>query len=259
MFEFMIRRHLDAHDLETVEGRVAALREAAPIVAGIRDQAMSGQYVRQLAGWLGMELAEVNRAVTSARRSTPATPPSQRTPRESAADRDSVAAAETPDGPKPTDFSLTDLPVDPPTRQERDAIMAILQHPTDVGHELVARVVRVRFVNPTLTVVRDAVAASIGSLESPDWVAAVTAEVPTTYASLVQQLAVAPIPSKQERMSAYCAQVASDLVDRELLRTKADLLGALQRTDRAADPDKYRQLQEELVSVESQRRGLRED
>ena len=27
MFEFMIRRHLDAHNLETVEGRVAALRE----------------------------------------------------------------------------------------------------------------------------------------------------------------------------------------------------------------------------------------
>lgn len=252
MFEFMIRRHLDAHDLETVEGRVAALHEAAPIVAGIRDQAMSGGYTRQLAGWLGMEPSEVSRAVTAARRATPASAP----PR---AGREPAPVPEPVEGPRPTDFSLTDLPVDPPTRQERDAIMAILQHPTDVGRELVARVTRVRFVNPTLTVVRDAVATSIGSLDSADWVAAVTAEVPPTYASLVQQLAVAPIPSKQERMAAYCAQVASDLVDRELLRTKADLLGALQRTDRAADPDKYRQLQEELVSVESQRRGLRED
>src|SRR5690606_18047890 len=35
MFEFMVRRRLAGHDLETVEGRVAALRAAAPVVAGI--------------------------------------------------------------------------------------------------------------------------------------------------------------------------------------------------------------------------------
>src|SRR5690606_26606373 len=45
MFEFMLRRVLDAHDLETVEGRVGALREAAPIVAGIRDPALGSGYV----------------------------------------------------------------------------------------------------------------------------------------------------------------------------------------------------------------------
>jgi DNA primase len=252
MFEFMIRRHLDTHDLETVEGRVAALREAAPVVAGIRDQAMSGQYIRQLAGWLGMEIGEVTRAVSAAKRSTSFAP--ARTSREA---EPGDAAAQTPTAQP--EFSLTDLPVDPPTRQERDAIMAILQYPTDVGRELVARVTRVRFVNPTLTVVRDAIASSIEALDSTDWVAAVTTEVPPPYASLVQQLAVAPIPSKQDRMAAYCAQVASDLVDRELLRTKADLLGALQRTDRASEPDRYRQLQEELVSVETERRGLRDE
>jgi DNA primase len=257
MFEFMIRRHLDAHDLETVEGRVAALRESAPVVAGIRDQAMSGQYIRQLAGWLGMDIGEVTRAVTAARRSPAAASPGQRSSREA----EFTSAQESP-GPQvsqQSEYSLTDLPVDPPTRQERDAIMAILQYPSDVGRELVARVTRVRFVNPTLTVVRDAVASSIDALESTDWVAAVTTEVPPPYASLVQQLAVAPIPSKPDRVAAYCAQVASDLIDRELLRTKADLLGALQRTDRAVEPDKYRQLQEELVSVESERRGLRQD
>ncbi|MEJ1231333.1 MAG: hypothetical protein WDM88_12950 [Galbitalea sp.] len=75
MFEFMIRRHLDAHDLETVEGRVGALREAAPVVAGIRDQAMSGEYVRSLAGWLGMDPSDVSRAVASARRSAPRSAP----------------------------------------------------------------------------------------------------------------------------------------------------------------------------------------
>jgi DNA primase len=242
MFEFMIKRHLEAHNLETVEGRVAALRESAPVVAGIRDQAMSVGYTRNLAGWLGMEPSEVARAITSTRRSTSTV----------------VTSAPEPEA-RPVEFSITDLPVDQPTRQERDALMAILQHPADVGRDLIERVVRVRFVNSTLTVVRDAVATSIASLESPEWVAAVTAEVPTTYASLVQQLAVGPIPERQVKMAGYCARVASDLVDRDLLRTKADLLGALQRTDAAREPDKYRQLQQQLVSVETERRVLRGD
>ena len=67
MFEFMIRRQLAGHDLETVEGRVAALRASAPVVAGIRDRAMNVGYVRSLAGWLGMEPDEVGRAVNGAR------------------------------------------------------------------------------------------------------------------------------------------------------------------------------------------------
>ena len=67
MFEFMVRRVLDAHDLETVEGRVAALRAAAPVVAGIRDQALSVGYVRNLAKWLGMDPHEVGRAVNAAK------------------------------------------------------------------------------------------------------------------------------------------------------------------------------------------------
>ncbi|HPM52811.1 MAG TPA: DNA primase, partial [Rhodoglobus sp.] len=67
LFEFKIRRELAAHDLETVEGRVAALRAAAPVVASIRDQALSVGYVRNLAGWLGMDPGEVGRAVASVR------------------------------------------------------------------------------------------------------------------------------------------------------------------------------------------------
>ena len=260
MFEFMIRRQLDAHNLETVEGRVAALREAAPVVAGIRDQSMSIGYTRSLAGWLGMEPNEVSRAVSASRTAASRSTPPRGTDRapEPATGAGGAPADESAMPPATADFSLTDLPVDQPTRQERDALMAILQHPSDVGRELIERVVRVRFVNPTLTVVRDAVAAGIPALATPDWVATVTAEVPRTYASLVQQLAVGPIPSKQERMAAYCSQVARDLVDRDLLRTKADLLGALQRTDPAADPEKYRQLQQQLVTVESDRRNLRD-
>jgi DNA primase len=248
MFEFMIRRTLDAHDLETVEGRVAALRAAAPVVAGIRDQSLSVGYTRNLGKWLGMDPSEVARAVSSARSasSRPAAEPRRE------------FSEPTPE-PQVAELSITDLPVDQPTRQERDALMAILQYPSDVGRDLVSRVARVRFTNSTLAVIRDAVATSIDSLETPEWMATVASEVPESFRTLMQQLAVAPIPSRPDRIPLYCVRLASDLIDRDLLQRKAEVLGALQRTDIVAAPEKYRELQRESLEIETERRRLRDE
>ena len=68
LFEFAIRATLKRHNLDTVEGRVAALRESAPVVAQIRDAAIRPAYARELAGWLGMAVEEVSRAVAVAMR-----------------------------------------------------------------------------------------------------------------------------------------------------------------------------------------------
>lgn len=69
LFEFVIRTTLQGFDLSTAEGRVGALRAAAPIPGGIRDAALRPEYTRMLAGWLGMDLDTVQRAVRSAGRS----------------------------------------------------------------------------------------------------------------------------------------------------------------------------------------------
>ncbi len=66
LFEFAIRATLKRHDLDTVEGRVAALRASAPVVAAIRDAGIRPAYARELAGWLGMPVEEVSRAVGAA-------------------------------------------------------------------------------------------------------------------------------------------------------------------------------------------------
>ncbi|WP_446737362.1 DNA primase [Rathayibacter sp. VKM Ac-2630] len=66
MFEFVIRQLLSRYDLETVEGRIAALRAAAPVVAEIRDPALRPGYSRELARMLGLDMSEVNSAVRSA-------------------------------------------------------------------------------------------------------------------------------------------------------------------------------------------------
>ncbi|WP_127127227.1 DNA primase [Georgenia sp. SYP-B2076] len=68
LFAFAIRSVLAQLDLGTAEGRVAALRSGAPVVAGIRDRALRWEYARELAGWLGMDEPTVRRAVQAAER-----------------------------------------------------------------------------------------------------------------------------------------------------------------------------------------------
>ncbi|MDR0944826.1 MAG: DNA primase, partial [Bifidobacteriaceae bacterium] len=67
LFKFAIRTVLKSFDLETAEGRVAGMRAAAPIVAGIRDHGLRRDYTRQLAGWIGTDEREAQRAVRAAR------------------------------------------------------------------------------------------------------------------------------------------------------------------------------------------------
>ena len=246
MFEFMIRRVLSSFDLETVEGRVGALRAAAPVVAGIRDPALHSGYIRNLAGWIGLEPQEVARAVknSAGQRSSNGQPPTQRP----------GGTSEPGEGQGP---SITQLPTDPVTRLERDALMALLQHPDAVGRDYALRVTQVALTNATLAVVRDGIAASMDAFDSPRWLERVAEEVPTGFSGIVHQLGVAPIPEKEGReLSIYCSGVAASLIGRDLLSRKAELLGRLQRTDAAAEPERYRELQRELMQVEADRRVL---
>jgi DNA primase len=136
--------------------------------------------------------------------------------------------------------------------------MAILQHPDAVGVERIARFGEVRFGDESLAVVRDAIVTSVAAIEN-NWLPTVSEEVPEHYAMLVQQLAVAPIPQRDELMASYCVGVVTALIDRDLLRQKRELLGALQRLDKEAQAEKYGELQRELVRIEADRRTLRSE
>jgi len=265
MFEFMIRRQLAGHDLETVEGRVAALRASAPVVAGIRDRAMSVGYVRSLAGWLGMDPAEVSRAVSGARAAA-GRAPSRDAPSRDATGRDQSSgetrgsSGETATGAPPaSEINLMELPTDPITRGERDALMAMLQHPEAVGHELMSRAMQARMSNATLAVIRDGIAASIDQASAPDWLQQVGAQVPAGFQSLVIQLGVAPIPQREDAVAEYCEGVVAALVDRDLLRQKAEVLGAMQRAKSEGDQERWDRLSRESVALETERRQLRKE
>ena len=63
LFEFVIRTSISKFDLNNAEGRVLALKAAAPIVSNIKDKALKPEYIRLLAGWLGIEINSVEQAV----------------------------------------------------------------------------------------------------------------------------------------------------------------------------------------------------
>ncbi|MGY6498162.1 MAG: DNA primase [Microcella sp.] len=285
MFEFMIRRQLDQFDLETVEGRVAAVRAAAPVVARIRDRALSAGYVRQVAGWIGVDTGDVQRAVSAAARtpadargrdtrsapdrasgapqggSTAANGPSAGAGQESSSNGPSSRPGESAAGgvPAAPAIGIAQLPNDPVTRLERELLMALLQHPEDVPRETAQRALATAFSQPALATVRDALIAAFEHYGSSQWARMVTEEAPAAFAPLVTQLAIAPLPVRDDHVAEYCAGITTSLIERDLLRRKAELLGALQRSEQAADPARYRELQTQLMAIEAERRRVRGD
>jgi DNA primase len=250
MFEYMIRRVLDMHDLDSVEGQVAALEAAVPIVATIRDDNMRPAYVRLLARWLATDLATVDRAVQRGRNRPAKHEPERRS------SRDGEPA---PRPPRPT-ASLRALPDDPATRLEREALMMVVQVPHLVGGDLIRRSTEAGFHNATLAVVRDAIGSQLGQLGGAGWLERLAAEVPEPIAPIVQELAFLPLPvnpAQEEQLAKTAKATVAALVDRHLLRQKADLVRQLQRTEGAADADRLRELRTRLVTVEADRRTLR--
>ena len=266
MFEFMVKRVLAGFDLEAAEGRVAAQRAAAPIVAGIRDEALKVEYARLLARWLGMDPVATLRAVRSVPR-----PSSDGAQRGRAAPRSATTTATAtgesrdatglepggePIAPSPR---LASLRADPNTRLERDALMAILQYPHEVGADLARRALSAAFAEPSLAVIRDAAAVSLEHAGSPRWLEDVAGELPASFHGLLRELALAPLPARAEALPRYVKAIVEELVDRELLRRKRDALGALQRLEPAEQPERFAELQRELVEIDRQRAAIRDE
>ncbi|CAB5110327.1 unannotated protein [freshwater metagenome] len=63
LFEFAIKSVIASYDVKTAEGRVNALNQVAPLIGKIRDASLRPEYVRLLAGWLGMEVDVVSAAI----------------------------------------------------------------------------------------------------------------------------------------------------------------------------------------------------
>lgn len=239
LFEFAITSVLKAHDLNTAEGRIAALQEAAPIVAAIKDTALRPEYTRMLAGWLGLDVDSVKRAVRDGARRQPAAP---------------VATAES----RPTRVAKAD---GPEARVEREVLKCVLQHP-ELAADWFASVEAPAFTHPKALSVFTAIQAAGGPASAEQglgWTDAVLAAAPDdAVRGLIQELVVEPLPMSSDDDSRYVVGIIARLLQLDAERRIAELRGRLQRLDSQANEDEYRQLFAEILALEEHRRTLQQ-
>ncbi|WP_105565156.1 DNA primase [Microbacterium halophytorum] len=243
MFEFMIDRRISGFDLATVEGRVGALRSAAPIVAEIRDRLLRPGYERVLALRLGMDPSDVHREVEHASRA-----PKQEQRRTHQPETEAPVAAPA--------VTLATLPRTPQNARERDALTGFLQYGHRVEPSLFARAIAVPFHHPALEGVRRALEAT--DRTKPGWALAVVESAPGAYATLAGELLARDFPARDEEHAvASINDLARQLILGALAEQKNQLLGAIQRVP--ADSDEGRTLRMQLRDLDAERARLTAD
>ncbi|OLT20123.1 DNA primase [Pseudonocardia sp. CNS-139] len=243
LFEFAIRSMLRDYNLDSAEGRVAALQRTVPVVAKIKREELRDEYARRLAGWTSWDdIAMVVRRV-----------------RESAG----VPADQVRVGRVPRrDASVPPPKDDPRLHLQREALKAALQVPAIAGpsyDELPEQV----FTHPAYAAVHRAVLTAggvCGGREGHAWVDAVLAETPTESRMLVTELAVEPmeLPRRNTEEARYVASVIAGVRLALVEAQVAELKARLQRTNPMEEADAYHQLFGDLVPLEQYRIALRE-
>ncbi len=231
LYRFVMANIAKSYDLDRADGRLAAAREGAELVGSIRDQSLVSQYLRELAGVLGMDLDDVRREAANAGRH-----------------RQHVEVAE-PE--RPAADPGWPNPDDPALRLERDTLKLMLQfpltfdaawnsvEPTDFAHPGYAAVFRL--------------IASVPFQQG--WADRLRAEAPN---ELVQQLLVALLvePLLREPDETYSLMHTSRLQLSRVTREIADLKSRLQRTDPVKDPTGHRAQFAQLTELEMRRKRL---
>ena len=261
LFEFAIRSVLDKHNLDTTEGQLAALDEAAPIVARIKDAGMRGRYAVNLDRWLG--LMDERFVLARVRRAAPGNRATRGGPRRS----DERPAAANGDGQRRADGqpAATERPYDrsdPVLRVEREALKLAVQWPALCGPEFDA-LGAAAFSVPVHGAVHELISGCGGVASAGrarDWVTALLEAAPDDgVRSLVTELAVETlqvagrVPEPDEKYAdVVLARVGELATGRQIAAVKA----RLQRTNPVEEQAAYNRMFGELVALEQRRKWL---
>jgi DNA primase len=270
LFAFAIRSALAGFDLATAEGRVAAVRRAAPLVARIRDTALRPEYARLLSGWTGVPEPDVRAAVAAAARSggraagagsggrggeLPAQSSSAgadtgRDPQQPAGEPASAAAGDRVPRPNPRDPALF---------VERESLKCALQVPELVG-DWFESVRAGTFRHPRYEQVRVAVAEAgglVGRTGGQAWIDEVLAACSDdTVRGQVRELAVEPLTTAGEPTARYATSIVARLLSDETGRRLADLKRELGQLDQITQADRVTAIFADLMELEAYRREL---
>ncbi len=255
LFEFAIRSTVARHRVETAEGRAAALEEAAPIVARIKDRSIQHQYAVQLGGMLGIldEQFVVRRVAQIARWQR-----EREHERPGPAARRGEAPAPAPAPVRPVAPRLN--PRDPAQFVERELLKLALQHP-----ELVSPAFdnfgEDEFPTAPYTAVRRAVAAAGGAAYGttvPDFTARVRDTAPDdSVRALITELTVEPIRTRRAPDAIYAGEFLVKLRLQAVDARVAEVRAHLQRLGNRAAPEELTAVQGELWALEQYRNDLR--
>ena len=261
MFEFAVRTRLARHDLSTAEGRVQAMRAAAPVINEIKDPGLRPEYLRTVAGWIGVEVdqlaAEAKRAGASARH-TPRETRQERGPEPDSVEPDAAelaAALPRPDLRDPVVFA------------ERQLLQVLLQYPSQVTAGGLDAISAASFTAPAHSVVFDAIRAvePVAGMTLAGWVDAAAANAPLSAQPLVTELSVAPLPIEFDSSTGlpeqrYVDALLARIREVDLRRQVADAMSLMRRlsADPHADPSQIREVSLSLDALQRRLAGLRE-
>jgi DNA primase len=222
LFEFAIRAELVHHKLETAEGRVNALNQVAPLIGKIRDASLRPEYVRLLAGWLGMEVDIVATAVKRSGSRTENTQSSQ--------------------------VNLTD----PILVLEREVLKVKLQI-SDLASSWVDLELNA-FSYPAY----DALRKVIDSTDTFTTESLLDKCDSDEMKSLVTELTVEPIRTDGEVSDRYITSIFARLREVALTRAIAEIKSTLQRLNPVENDEQYQEIFGQLVAMEAARRVQKE-
>ena len=256
LFEFAIKSALAKHDLDTTEGQLAALDEAAPIVARIKDPGRRARYAVNLDRWLGLMderfvLARVRQHAAGGRGAG-------RDGRDRSVDPSTARGGDgqrSADGQQGRPYDRSD----PVLRVEREALKLAVQWPALCGPEFDA-LSAAAFTVPVHGAVAGLIAGCGGVVSAGrarDWVAALIEAAPDDRArSFVTELAVERLQVAGEPDEKYADMVLATVGELAARREIATIKAKLQRTNPEDDQPVYNKMFGDLVALEQRRKWL---
>ena len=222
LFEFAIKSVIANYDITSAEGRVNALNQVSPLIGKIRDASLRPEYVRLLAGWLGMEVDIVSAAVKK--------------------------IGKVGDQPSDKRVNLTD----PVLVLEREVLKIKLQLP-ELAYSWVD-LEPAAFSFPLYAQLRGLID-NQKEFNTQELIEKCESE---ELKSLVTELIVEPIRTDGEVSERYITSIFARLREVALSRQIAEIKSALQRLNPVENDAQYQEIFGQLVGMEAARRVQKE-
>ncbi len=277
LYRFVLRNVVERYDLDRADGRVDAVREAAVLVASVRDRSKVDAFARELAGMVGLDPDEVRGVVRAAARRGPVragggrgrdarAPTVGATPEPSVGSDAAIgsgpelsAGAVSAEGAEAEVAPAPDVPSpgEPRFAAEREVLQAVLQFPHLVPDP--PGVDADDFQHPWLRAVWEGVAGlPLPARSEPDWLEGVRDRAGEPASRVVARLAVEPLHSTGEPDARLVAALLAHLQELTAARRIETVKSRLQRTNPVEQAAAYNKMFGELVALEQHRRQLRE-